>query len=78
MLLFLINVALQMLEANSKKGGVELLEIRPEQLTSQDLRGEQVPLSMMITPCSRTFNLFDDLKTEQEDENSFVCFFYQK
>ncbi len=25
-------------------GGVELLEIRPEQLTSNDLGGEQVPL----------------------------------
>lgn len=32
----------QVLEANSKKGGVEVLEIRPEQLTSNDLRGEQV------------------------------------
>ncbi|MED6241776.1 Protein arginine N-methyltransferase 7 [Ataeniobius toweri] len=32
----------EVLEANSVKGGVELLEIRPEQLTSQDLGGEQI------------------------------------
>ncbi|XP_014825072.1 PREDICTED: protein arginine N-methyltransferase 7 isoform X1 [Poecilia mexicana] len=36
----------EVLEANSKKGGVELLEIRPEQLTSQDLRGEQISVLM--------------------------------
>ena len=33
---------LQVLEANSMKGGVELLDIRPDQLTSSDLEGEQV------------------------------------
>uniref|UniRef100_A0A3P9N3X2 Protein arginine N-methyltransferase n=1 Tax=Poecilia reticulata TaxID=8081 RepID=A0A3P9N3X2_POERE len=38
--------AKKVLEANSKKGGVELLEIRPEQLTSQDLRGEQISILM--------------------------------
>ncbi|KAK1874993.1 Protein arginine N-methyltransferase 7, partial [Dissostichus eleginoides] len=31
----------QVLEANSMKGAVELLEIRPEQLSSKDLGGEQ-------------------------------------
>ncbi|KAM4734820.1 protein arginine N-methyltransferase 7 [Anableps anableps] len=36
----------EVLEANSKKGGVELLEIRPEQLSSQDLGGEQISLLM--------------------------------
>lgn len=43
---------LQMLEANSMKGGVELLEIRPEQLTTNDLGAEQVlwtKTSMMCT-----------------------------
>ena len=35
-------VSLQVLEANSMKGAVELLEIRPEQLSSKDLGGEQV------------------------------------
>uniref|UniRef100_A0A3B3Y2W4 Protein arginine N-methyltransferase domain-containing protein n=1 Tax=Poecilia mexicana TaxID=48701 RepID=A0A3B3Y2W4_9TELE len=37
---------INMFWANSKKGGVELLEIRPEQLTSQDLRGEQISVLM--------------------------------
>uniref|UniRef100_A0A3Q1CBD5 Protein arginine N-methyltransferase n=1 Tax=Amphiprion ocellaris TaxID=80972 RepID=A0A3Q1CBD5_AMPOC len=32
----------QVLEANSMKGGVELLEIRPDQLTSNDLGGQQI------------------------------------
>lgn len=35
-------LCLQLLEANSMKGGVELLEIRPEQLTSHDLGEQQV------------------------------------
>lgn len=38
------HFSLQVLEANSIKGGVQLLEIRPEQLTSNDLGGEQVCL----------------------------------
>lgn len=47
--------SLQVLEANSRKGGVELLEMRPEQLTSTDLGGEQVPVeeatvSLLISP----------------------------
>lgn len=36
----------QVLESNSIKGGVELLEIRPDQLTSNDLRGEQISVLM--------------------------------
>ncbi|KAM7396311.1 hypothetical protein PAMP_019360 [Pampus punctatissimus] len=36
----------QVLEANSMKGGVELLEIRPEQLSSNDLGGEQISVLM--------------------------------
>ncbi|XP_026166377.1 protein arginine N-methyltransferase 7 isoform X2 [Mastacembelus armatus] len=32
----------QVLEANSMDGGVELLEIRPDQLSSNDLEGEQI------------------------------------
>lgn len=32
----------QVLEANSMKGGVELLETRPDQLTSSDLGGQQI------------------------------------
>ncbi|XP_015252944.1 PREDICTED: protein arginine N-methyltransferase 7 isoform X1 [Cyprinodon variegatus] len=40
----------EVLEANSVKGGVELLEIRPEQLTSQDLRGEQQISVLMGEP----------------------------
>ncbi|XP_060892325.1 protein arginine N-methyltransferase 7 [Labrus mixtus] len=36
----------QVLEANLKKGGVELLEIRPEQLTSSDVGGEQISVLM--------------------------------
>ncbi|XP_037109470.1 protein arginine N-methyltransferase 7 isoform X2 [Syngnathus acus] len=34
----------QVLEANSMRGRVELLDIRPEQLTSKDLGGEQISL----------------------------------
>uniref|UniRef100_A0A1A7X107 Protein arginine N-methyltransferase n=2 Tax=Iconisemion striatum TaxID=60296 RepID=A0A1A7X107_9TELE len=36
----------QVLEANSMRGEVELLEIRPDQLTSNDLRGEQISVLM--------------------------------
>ncbi|XP_029010518.1 protein arginine N-methyltransferase 7 isoform X2 [Betta splendens] len=36
----------QVLEANSFKGGVELLEIRPEQLCSNDLGGDQISVLM--------------------------------
>lgn len=36
----------QVLEANSIRGGVELLEVRPDQLTSTDLGGEQVSVLM--------------------------------
>uniref|UniRef100_A0A1A8DDB6 Protein arginine N-methyltransferase n=1 Tax=Nothobranchius kadleci TaxID=1051664 RepID=A0A1A8DDB6_NOTKA len=36
----------QVLEANSVRGGVELLEVRPDQLTSNDLRGEQISVLM--------------------------------
>lgn len=36
----------EVLEANSMKGGIELLEIRPEQLTSQDLGGQQISVLM--------------------------------
>lgn len=36
----------QVLEANSMKGGVQLLEIRPEQLTSNDLGAEQISVLM--------------------------------
>ncbi|KAF3854353.1 hypothetical protein F7725_022408 [Dissostichus mawsoni] len=36
----------QVLEANSMKGAVELLEIRPEQLSSKDLGGEQISVLM--------------------------------
>ncbi|XP_035521546.1 protein arginine N-methyltransferase 7 [Morone saxatilis] len=36
----------QVLEANSMKGGVELLEIRPEQLTSNDVGAEQISVLM--------------------------------
>lgn len=49
-----MTVALQVLEANSMRGRVELLEVRPEQLSSDDLRGEQVPSEQarvtMVTP----------------------------
>lgn len=48
------HFSLQVLEANSIKGGVQLLEIRPEQLTSNDLGGEQVCLeqdtSLLMLP----------------------------
>ncbi|XP_005751263.1 protein arginine N-methyltransferase 7 [Pundamilia nyererei] len=36
----------EVLEANSMKGRVELLEIRPEQLTSNDVGGEQISVLM--------------------------------
>ncbi|XP_017289726.1 protein arginine N-methyltransferase 7 isoform X1 [Kryptolebias marmoratus] len=36
----------QVLETNSLRGGVELLEIRPEQLTCQDLGGERISVLM--------------------------------
>ncbi|XP_029909720.1 protein arginine N-methyltransferase 7 [Myripristis murdjan] len=36
----------QVLEANSMTGGVQLLEIRPDQLTSSDLGGEQISVLM--------------------------------
>ncbi|KAF7650388.1 hypothetical protein LDENG_00126730 [Lucifuga dentata] len=36
----------QVLESNSIKEGVELLEIRPDQLTSNNLRGEQITVLM--------------------------------
>ncbi|XP_029993197.1 protein arginine N-methyltransferase 7 [Sphaeramia orbicularis] len=36
----------QVLEANSIQGGVDLLEVRPDQLTSTDLGGEQVSVLM--------------------------------
>ncbi|XP_061783923.1 protein arginine N-methyltransferase 7 isoform X1 [Nerophis lumbriciformis] len=36
----------QVLESNSLRGGVELLEIRPEQLSSNDLGGEQISVLM--------------------------------
>ncbi|KAL3062136.1 hypothetical protein OYC64_010111 [Pagothenia borchgrevinki] len=36
----------QVLEANSMKGAVELLEIRPEQLSIKDLGGEQISVLM--------------------------------
>ncbi|KAM9854060.1 protein arginine N-methyltransferase 7 [Aulostomus maculatus] len=36
----------QVLQANSISGGVELLELRPEQLTSSDLGGEQISVLM--------------------------------
>lgn len=38
-----VHFSLQLLETNSMKGGVELLEIRPEQLSSADL-GDQLVL----------------------------------
>uniref|UniRef100_A0A671WSQ9 Protein arginine N-methyltransferase n=1 Tax=Sparus aurata TaxID=8175 RepID=A0A671WSQ9_SPAAU len=38
--------AKKVLEANSMKGGVQLLEIRPEQLTSNDLGAEQISVLM--------------------------------
>uniref|UniRef100_A0A8C2XUT4 Protein arginine N-methyltransferase n=1 Tax=Cyclopterus lumpus TaxID=8103 RepID=A0A8C2XUT4_CYCLU len=44
------QVIQQVLEANSMEGGVELLEIRPEQLTSKDLGGEQISV-LMGEPC---------------------------
>ncbi|KAM6936768.1 protein arginine N-methyltransferase 7 [Xenentodon cancila] len=40
------QVVEQVLEANSMRGGVELLEIRPEQLTCGDVRGEQISVLM--------------------------------
>ncbi|XP_075931583.1 protein arginine N-methyltransferase 7 isoform X2 [Anarhichas minor] len=40
------QVIKQVLEANSMEGGVELLEIQPEQLTSDDLGGEQISVLM--------------------------------
>uniref|UniRef100_A0A669B111 Protein arginine N-methyltransferase n=1 Tax=Oreochromis niloticus TaxID=8128 RepID=A0A669B111_ORENI len=40
------HVSLQVLEANSMKGRVELLEIRLEQLTSNDVGGEQISVLM--------------------------------
>lgn len=36
------HFSLQLMEANLMKGGVELLEVRPEQLTSSDLGEQQV------------------------------------
>ncbi|XP_061577225.1 protein arginine N-methyltransferase 7 [Cololabis saira] len=36
----------QVLEANSLRGGVELLEVKPEQLTCGDLGGEQISVLM--------------------------------
>lgn len=50
------HFSLQVLEANSVKGGVELLEIRPEQLTSNDLGGEQVPLEQTFYLCVLLFH----------------------
>uniref|UniRef100_A0A3B4F5J2 Protein arginine N-methyltransferase n=1 Tax=Pundamilia nyererei TaxID=303518 RepID=A0A3B4F5J2_9CICH len=41
-----VHLSLQVLEANSMKGRVELLEIRPEQLTSNDVGGEQISVLM--------------------------------
>ncbi|XP_068459183.1 protein arginine N-methyltransferase 7 [Clinocottus analis] len=40
------QVIKQVLEANSMEGGVELLEVRAEQLSSKDLGGEQVSVLM--------------------------------
>lgn len=41
---FLTFLSPQLLEANWMKGAVELLDIRPEQLTSDDLGEQQVGL----------------------------------
>lgn len=46
----LLCLCLQLLEANSMKGGVELLEIRPEQLTSNDLGEQQVLWNNTLVP----------------------------
>ena len=43
------HFSLQVLEANMMKGGVELLEMRPDQLTSDDLEGEQVHLEQAFS-----------------------------
>ncbi|KAM8860586.1 protein arginine N-methyltransferase 7 isoform 2-T2 [Synchiropus picturatus] len=40
------QVVEQVLEANALKGGVELLEVRPESLTAGDLGGEQISVLM--------------------------------
>uniref|UniRef100_A0A3B5ANT6 Protein arginine N-methyltransferase n=1 Tax=Stegastes partitus TaxID=144197 RepID=A0A3B5ANT6_9TELE len=40
--LCLMSGSVQVLEANQMKGGVELLEMRPEQLSSSDLGGQQI------------------------------------
>lgn len=44
----LAHFSVQVLEANSMMGGVELLELRPEQLSSQDVGEEQVPSSLSV------------------------------
>lgn len=42
-------IFLQVLEANSMTRGVELLEIRPDQLSSNDLGGEQVAVERYVS-----------------------------
>lgn len=44
------HFSVQLLEANSMKGGVELLEIRPEQLTSNELGEQQVLWNQTLVP----------------------------
>lgn len=41
----------QVLEANAMRGAVELLDIRPEQLTSLDLGEQQVGLPPWVRGC---------------------------
>lgn len=41
-LIWNVFLSLQLLEANSMKGAVELLDVRPEQLTSADVGEQQV------------------------------------
>lgn len=45
------HLSLQVLESNSMKGGVELLEIRPDQLCNSDLGGEQVLMLLSVRLC---------------------------
>ncbi|MEQ2197430.1 hypothetical protein XENOCAPTIV_029296, partial [Xenoophorus captivus] len=62
---FVLLFLIQVLEANSVKGGVELLEIRPEQLTSQDLGGEQVPLCLLRLLLPRRAKIIRWLEAQQ-------------
>ena len=49
MLMILHLVSVQVLEANLMKGGVELLETRPDQLTRNDIGGEQVLVEQALS-----------------------------